>query len=86
VSALPETLRPLRGFLFRRAGECAALLYTAGAPYRLDPALPVREAADLLGGPLPARGVAVGSDPLYLSFGAADPSGIVSILAQAPTR
>jgi hypothetical protein len=86
VGALPETLRPLRGFLFRRAEECAALLYTTGVAYRLDPALPVQEAANLLGGPLPTRDLAAGADPLYLSFGSADPSGIVSILAQAPKR
>jgi hypothetical protein len=81
VCALPERLRPLRGFLLRRADGCAALLYTTGAPYRLDPALPVREAADLLGEPLPARDVLVGLDPIYLSLEDSEPAAVLEILS-----
>jgi len=81
VSALPESLRPLRGFLLRGAAGCAALLYTTGAPYRLDPALPVREAADLLGEPLPARDVLIGPDPIYLSLEDSEPAAVLEILS-----
>lgn len=81
VSALPESLRPLRGFLLRRADGCAALLYTTGAPHRLDPALPVREATDLLGEPLPARDVLVGLDPVYLSLEDSELAAVLEILS-----
>ena len=86
VSALPETLRPLRGFLLRRAEECAALLYTAGLPHRLDPALPVQEAADVLGSALPTRDLAAGADPLYLLFGRAELASVLDILASRHDR
>jgi hypothetical protein len=86
VLALPESVRPLRGFLLRRTGELAVLVYTAGTPRRLAPALPVLEAATLLGKPLPVRELAAAEDPVYLSLGAADPSDVVSALAQTPHR
>ncbi len=86
VGALPGELRPLRGFLLQRGGECGAVLYTAGATHRLDPALPVQEAADLLGGPLPTRDLAAGADPIYLSFGRAEPASVLDILASRHDR
>ena len=84
VRALPERLRPLRGFLLSRADECTALVYTTGAPHRFDPTLSILEAASLLGEPLPTRDVTVGPDPLYVSLGSADPAAIVDVLTRRP--
>ena len=86
VRALPERLRPLRGFLLSRADECTALVYTTGAPHRFDPALPVLEATDLFGSPLPTSNPVAGPDSRYLSFGNGDAAEILAILARAPSR
>ena len=80
VHALPERSRPLRGFLLRRGAECGAVVYASGASLRLDPALPVLEAADLQGNSLPTRDLAAGADPIYLSFGTVDAATVLDIL------
>jgi hypothetical protein len=84
VSFLPDTFRPLRGFLLNRREGCAAVLYAPGAPRRLDPALPVQEVADLVGDPVRREEAAIGADPLYVSFGMAAPAEVVEILASSP--
>ena len=82
VRRLPASLRPLRGFLLRRGGETDAVLYTSGETLRLDLALAVRDASDLIGAPLATATLAAGPDPVYLSFGAVEPASILDILAR----
>lgn len=86
VRALPEGSRPLCGFLLRRGAESGAVLYTAGATHRLNPALPVQEATDLLGHSLPTRDLAAGADPIYLSFGNAEVASVLDFLASRHNR
>ncbi len=82
ITALPETLRPVRGFLLRRGAQSTALLYTAGAPWRLDAALKIEEAVDLVGCPVGERPVTLGPVPVYASLGTADTDEVLSTLAQ----
>lgn len=81
VRRLPESLRPLKGFLLRSGDGTEAVLYTSGHETRLDPALPILAAADLVGAEIPTAGLAAGPDPIYLSLGAADPAAVLEILA-----
>jgi hypothetical protein len=85
VRRLPASLRPLRGFLLEGEGRTDAVLYTASGEARLDPALPVEHADDLVGAPLPAGGLTVGPDPIYVSLGAADPASVTETLASHRT-
>lgn len=80
VHRLPESLRPLRGFSLRRGSETGAVLYTTGKELRLDPALPVQEAADLVGSPLATKGLVAGLDPIYLALGNTDPASVIEML------
>ena len=79
---LPEDLRPLRGFLLRKGAETGAVLYTGGEALRLDVALPIRDARDLIGQPLGTAAIAAGPDPIYLSFGSVEPAAILEVLAR----
>jgi hypothetical protein len=81
VHRLPESLRPLRGFLLQRDDQTEAVLYTAGEEIRLDPTLPVQDATDLVGEQLPTTSLAAGPDPIYVTLGAADPAEVVEALA-----
>ena len=84
VRRLPESLRPMRGFLFCRGAETGAVLYTPGEEIRLDPALPVHGATDLVGNAIPTADIAARPDPIYLSLGAADPADVIEALAPRP--
>ncbi len=86
VRRLPASGRPLRGFLLESGGRTDAVLYTAGGETRLDPTLPVEHAHDLVGTPLPAGGITVGPDPIYVSFGAAAPATVMESLAAQGNR
>jgi hypothetical protein len=78
VRRLPESLRPLKGFLLESDGVTDAVVYNARGEVRLDPALPVRGASDLLGTAIPTTRLAAGRDPIYLSLGGADPSAVLA--------
>ncbi len=68
VSRLPDTRKPLRGFLLRRGDEVGAVLYSPDTHLRLDAAPPGVRACDLVGGQTHADGLVVGADPVYLAF------------------
>ncbi len=82
VRRLPESLRPLRGFLLEGEGGTDAVLYAERGEVRLDPALRVEGAADLVGARLPPTGLAAGPDPIYVALGSADPSAVAAALAR----
>ena len=81
VRRLPDTLRPLRGFLLEGEGALGAVLYAPGHEVRIDPALRAEAAADLVGEPLSVAGLAIGPDPIYVSLGRSHPAEVVATLA-----
>jgi hypothetical protein len=81
VRRLPESIRPLRGFLLQRGDQTEAMLYTAGEELPLDPAFPVQDATDLIGNVLAAKGITARPDPIYVSLGAANLAEVVEVLA-----
>ncbi|HVN76788.1 MAG TPA: hypothetical protein VMT19_10760 [Thermoanaerobaculaceae bacterium] len=80
VRRLPESLRPLRGFLLAGESGTDAVLYAASGEARLDAGLRIESAADLVGAPIPTARITVGPDPIYLTLGAADPAEILDVL------
>ncbi len=82
VRRIPESARPLRGFLLRRDSETAAVVYAPDGPFALDGAVPVVEAADIVGNPLPTAHLTVGADPVYLGLGAVGPAETLDALVR----
>ncbi len=83
VRRLPESLRPLRGFLLEGDAATDAVLYTASGEVWLDPGVAVEGAADLVGDPIPPARLAVGPDPIYVALGATDPATALAALTPA---
>jgi hypothetical protein len=86
VSFLPESLRPLRGFLLARDRSCAALLYAPGPTSRLEPPLPVDAVTDLDGQPIRHGEGSIGPEPRYFVFGRAAADVLEAIAASTRLR
>jgi hypothetical protein len=80
ISALPDGLRPLRGFLLE-GEDVAALLWTTGGPQSLGRLPALAQVCGVAGEPVRAEGALLTSEPLYVRFVSSSAHEVLAALA-----
>jgi hypothetical protein len=80
ITALPDALRPLRGFLLDGEDGVTALLWTTGTPLPLTGMPAITQMCDVAGDPARVAGTLLTPDPVYVRFASASPEEIRAAL------
>jgi hypothetical protein len=84
ITALPDAVRPLRGFLLDGEDGVTALLWTTGTLLPLTGMPAITQMCDVAGDSAQVAGAVLTPDPVYVRFASASQEEIWAALAASP--